>query len=295
MTTADDSAVKYVSANGMRLAYTEIAAAAPDHTPGATVAPSGSADARRAEPPALILLHGAMVGAWMWRPVAPLLDRRYRVLLPDLRGHGHSDNPTGEMSYPLLAADVAAFVAALELHAPVIAGWSMGGFVTIELGLRFPGTARALVAGGVAMALPAAYEATMRDLYAIDVAGTIDLDRFARERPELVMMMEQSHGAGRWRDLLPQYTAMDAPYRRPGGGQRMYTPAQVRSLADPLLLMAADRDEFIPITAAATLYQHAPRAELAVLPGTTHLAPWERPGIVAAVLNDYLARLLPTP
>jgi len=39
------------------------------------------------------------------------------------------------------------------------------------------------------------------------------------------------------------------------------------------------------------LYRHLRNGELAVLPGATHLAPWDRPEIVAAVLNDYLRRL----
>ncbi len=205
--------------------------------------------------PPIVLLHGAMVSGWMWDRVAALLAERFRLLILDLRGHGFSDNPTGEMTYPLLAADVAAFVVALQLEAPVIAGWSMGGFLAIEVGIRYPGASRALIAGGAAMAFSQECDAVQRDLYAIDAAGEIDLDRFARERAELVEMMEQSHGPGRWRSLLCLYAAMDAAYRLPGGGQRMWTPDQMRQIEQPVLVMASDSDEFIPPEAAVDTFR----------------------------------------
>jgi pimeloyl-ACP methyl ester carboxylesterase len=269
MTEGEPIRMGQIGADGMTMAYRESGTGLP-----------------------VIFLHGATVSGWMWDRVVTLLGGQYRAIIPDSRGHGFSNNPSGELSYPQFAADVAAFVAALKLDAPVLVGWSMGGFVAIEVNVRYPGTAGALVAGGVAMAVPAAADVAMRELYAIDRTGEVDLDRFAHQRPDLVAMMEQSHGSGRWQTLLQQYAAMDATYRLPEGGQQIWTAAQLGQIEERVLIMAADRDEFIALEGAVDTFRHLRHGELAVLPDATHLAPWERPEMVVAILTDYLRRVM---
>jgi pimeloyl-ACP methyl ester carboxylesterase len=80
--------------------------------------------------------------------VAARLADRFRVVTPDSRGHGRSLNPGGTLSYPLLADDIAALITELELDRPVVAGWSDGGQIALELAVRHPHAAAALVVGG---------------------------------------------------------------------------------------------------------------------------------------------------
>ncbi len=75
----------------------------------------------------LILLHGGSVNAeFQWQQSIPKLSKHFRVLAVDSRGHGKTDNPSGEFSYRLMGDDVAAFVTALGLEKPFICGWSDG-------------------------------------------------------------------------------------------------------------------------------------------------------------------------
>jgi pimeloyl-ACP methyl ester carboxylesterase len=60
----------------------------------------------------------------------------FRVIRPDSRGHGRSTNPAGELSYALIADDIAALIAALGLERPVVGGCSDRGQVALELGAR---------------------------------------------------------------------------------------------------------------------------------------------------------------
>jgi pimeloyl-ACP methyl ester carboxylesterase len=80
--------------------------------------------------------------------VAAALAGEFLVLTPDGRGHGRSSNPSGALSYSALADDLAALIAALELREPVVAGWSDGGQVALELAVRHPGAVGALIVGG---------------------------------------------------------------------------------------------------------------------------------------------------
>jgi pimeloyl-ACP methyl ester carboxylesterase len=102
------------------------------------------------------LIHAGTLSCDSWQPYLASFAEHYRVITPDSRGHGRSDNPSGEMSYQLLADDMAAFVQALELRKPLIAGYSDGGQIALEVGMRYPDLAQCLIVGGASVRITAA-------------------------------------------------------------------------------------------------------------------------------------------
>src|SRR5438128_2280477 len=70
----------------------------------------------------LVLIHGGAITGASWRPYLAGLAEHYRVIMPDTRGHGRTKNPAGNLSFGLLADDVAALAEALDLRKPVIWG-----------------------------------------------------------------------------------------------------------------------------------------------------------------------------
>ena len=74
----------------------------------------------------LILIHGGLLSSSQWEPVVPEIADGFRVITPNSRGHGRSTNPPEELSYALIADDVAALIAALAPQGPVVGGWSDG-------------------------------------------------------------------------------------------------------------------------------------------------------------------------
>ena len=96
----------------------------------------------------LLLIHGGTATSQSWVSHLPTFAQHFRVFAPDSRGHGRTDNPTGDLGYRLMAEDVAASIDALGLHRPLVLGYSDGGQVALELGMRYPGLAGALVLGG---------------------------------------------------------------------------------------------------------------------------------------------------
>src|SRR5215210_8089555 len=102
----------------------------------------------------LLLIHGGALTGESWQPYLAGMTEHYRVITPDSRGHGRTANPTGSMmNFRLLADDMAALVQALALHKPLIYGYSDGGQVALEIGMRYPDLPRALVAGGAHLEL----------------------------------------------------------------------------------------------------------------------------------------------
>jgi len=76
--------------------------------------------------PPLVLCHGITDNAACWRSVAQAFEKDYDVLMVDARGHGLSDAPETGYSPEDRAADLAAFVQALDLDKPSLLGHSMG-------------------------------------------------------------------------------------------------------------------------------------------------------------------------
>ena len=142
----------------------------------------------------LVLVHGGLASGAQWAPVAGELTDRFRVITPDSRGHGRSTNPSGKLSYPGIADDLAALIAALGLRDPVVGGWSDGGQVALELGARHPGAAGALIVGA---AYPGFSAGGLRDahraLLAADDAGIADVEQLDAQLGEFAEPIKSSH------------------------------------------------------------------------------------------------------
>ncbi|MCE2487609.1 MAG: alpha/beta fold hydrolase [Desulfurellaceae bacterium] len=96
--------------------------------------------------PPLILLHGGAAHAHWWDHIAPVLSHRYRVLAPDLRGHGDTDW-AGPGAYEIddYVADLHGLITALDPDRPVLLGHSLGGFIALAYTLTRTPRPRALI------------------------------------------------------------------------------------------------------------------------------------------------------
>src|SRR3954452_22172908 len=90
----------------------------------------------------------------------------------DSRGHGRTDNPHGTLSYPMMADDAASFILALGLEKPLVLGYSDGGQIALELGLRHRAVPGALVIGGARCTFGADYFDELREE---DVPSPVEL------------------------------------------------------------------------------------------------------------------------
>jgi 3-oxoadipate enol-lactonase len=81
----------------------------------------------------LLLLHGLMATGAMFDPLVPLLQCEFRMLIPDLRGHGKSGELSGPYDVPALAADLDVVMAESGFERGAVLGYSHGGAVAQEL------------------------------------------------------------------------------------------------------------------------------------------------------------------
>ncbi len=233
----------------------------------------------------LVLVHPGLTSSATYRGVVAGLAQQFLVVTFDSRGHGRSTNPSGELSYELMTEDTAALIDALGLVRPVVGGWSDGGHVALEFGLRNPGCARALIVGA-AFADFESQRANVRAWFRVDAGGHVDADAFAREHAQTVLPMMQHmhpHGVEQMRAIVQMEATMLLTYSG-------LTAEQVQSIETPVLVVHADRDELIALDAAIDLFRWLPNAELAVLPGATHMRPMFDPASFVQVVSDFLKR-----
>src|SRR5215207_165364 len=126
----------------------------------------------------VVLVHAGLLSSGSWAGVVPLLAEAYRVSTFDNRGHGRSTNPSSALSYEQMADDTAALIDALGLERPFVGGWSDGGEVALQLGLRHPGLARAVIAGGTSPEMGDSERARRetRRFFQVDAQNVVDID-----------------------------------------------------------------------------------------------------------------------
>src|SRR5437867_96982 len=93
----------------------------------------------------VVFIHGFPYNKSMWSSQIDALSERYRVIAPDLRGHGESAAPVGPYLMEVLAYDIKRLLDHLNIENAVICGFSMGGYVTFAFYRLYPDRVLALI------------------------------------------------------------------------------------------------------------------------------------------------------
>lgn len=240
----------------------------------------------------IVLVHGGGLTSRMWNGFVEAAAPTHRLLTPDTRNHGGTDNPSGTFSYDLAAEDLAGFIEALDLERPVVMGYSDGGIIVQKFLIAQPGVASAAVIGGATnrVATDDHYMAGMMAFYGYDQRGELPdavLDALEVNTPEFAGRLQALHGGDaapdRWRQLhklaWPVWTT------------EMVIPAEELARIDiPVLVILGQNDDFFRPEDALALAETLPKGEIAVIPGASHSAFRERPEIFAALVLDFLTR-----
>ncbi len=256
-------AATYIEANGLRVYYEAYGEGEP-----------------------LLLLHGGTATSQSWASHLPAFAEHFRVFTPDSRGHGRTDNPTGELDYRVMADDVAALVGALSLQRPLVLGYSDGGQIALELGMRYPGLARALVLGGTQFRFSEAYLEDARALLRITDGEVVQPEKLEREQPDWVAYLREAHGhlygPEYWKTYVRKIAAL---WLTP----LHYAPEDLAAITDPVLLLTGDHDG-VATEESIELFRLLPNAELAVAPASDHGFIEAKAGLFDALALDFLVR-----
>jgi pimeloyl-ACP methyl ester carboxylesterase len=234
----------------------------------------------------LILLHGGMAVGNNFEHLIPVFSKQFRVIIPDSRGHGKTDNPSGKFSYRLMADDTAAFINALGLHRPSICGWSDGGQIALELGMHYPELVRCMVVGAAWYQFSQPYQSLLKAM-GFESPGIVNIESIKQSMPQMAEMFRAwhspIHGPDHWETLATQISTM---WWTPLG----YTADDFQKIKAPTLILVGDRDQMVPIEEAAQMFRFIQGAELAILPSSDHSLPRMRAELFSTIVLDFITR-----
>ncbi|MDG4646912.1 alpha/beta fold hydrolase [Roseibacterium sp. SDUM158017] len=245
----------------------------------------------------MLLLHGAGASAHSWHRLMSRLDGRYRLIAPDLPGHGFTRSPRGRSGLPQVARDVAALVEHLGAEPRVVVGHSAGGAVALELARQgaFPIDSVIVVNGALedfkgpaGVLFP-----MMARLLAMNPFSGLFVSRGSSAAQ--VRSIVGGTGTELDDDALSVYTRLIARREHVEGTLAMMAQWSLKELNAALprigtrtLFLHGQRDQAVRPDVAERAARAMPNAALKILDGVGHLAQEEAPDRVAAEIIGFL-------
>lgn len=209
----------------------------------------------RGEGQPLLLLHGGGGAGVNWELVFKETPRGFRLIVPDLRGHGRSTNPSGEFTFRQCALDVFALLDHLGVATFKAIGMSLGAKTLLHLATRQPARIEAMVLVSAAPYFPEQARAIMRQV-----------DPDDRTEAEWRQMREwHKHGDEQIRALWRMSRDFKDSY-----DDLNFTPPYLSTITARTLVVHGDRDPLYPVRMATELFDSIPGAHLWIVPNGGH-------------------------
>jgi pimeloyl-ACP methyl ester carboxylesterase len=207
----------------------------------------------------MLLLHGfGGTGQSDWRNQIPVFSQSFRVVAPDLRGHGRTDHPetiTGPEFFALATTDVVALLRALKLGPVHVCGFSMGASIASWVCLTAPSMVRSLILVSGAARINRDIAPGLFELW----EGLADPDGVD---PGWAAVLARLHGEERWRMLLRNYSA--AVIARVEGDEEI-AYSRTGEISCPTLVIQGSRDSLNPPLLSEELHACIPGSELTMM------------------------------
>ena len=241
--------------------------------------------------PPLVLLHPFPVHHEFWLPVADTLASRYRLIMPDLRGHGESGVGEGPATMDKHAADVRAVMDDADVGRAPMIGISIGGYLLFEFWRKYRGRVAALGLCNTkapadntearAGRLQAANDVLQRgtEPFFESMIGKVLSNSTRESRPDLV------DGAMR---MMKKMSPEDVAQVQRGMADRPDSVDTLKTINVPTLLVTGDEDATTGVKEAELMRQHIAVSQMRVISKAGHYSAWEQPQDFARVLRQFL-------
>lgn len=238
----------------------------------------------------LLLIHGLFGSGENLGMIARLLADRFQVINVDLRNHGRSGH-SDELSYSLMAADLAETMDALGLSRAAVLGHSMGGKAAMQLALTYPERVSKLVLADISPVVSLSrHLGILSALNSIDLARLIDRKDADRQlqteindagtRAFLLKSLQKTDNGFSWRFNL---AALTAQYQ-----QVLAAPEATAPYTGPVLFIKGGNSDYLLAEHQPQILKLFPAARAKVIEGTGHWLHAEKPAAFAKITADFL-------
>ncbi len=239
----------------------------------------------------VVLLHPFPSDHEFWNPIAPALESRYQLILPDLRGHGDSEIGEGPAFMQKHAGDIARVLDAVGVGKAAFVGCSIGGYILFEFWRRFRSRVSSLALCDT-KPQPDTAEARANRLKAADAVLQQGTEQFLEAmmpkligqttiatRPDLV--------AGAL-VMMRKMSAEDISLVQQGMAARPDSVADLKSINVPTLIVIGEEDLFSTVADGELMRRDIAGSQLKIISKAGHYAPWEQSEAVGLILRQFL-------
>jgi 3-oxoadipate enol-lactonase len=244
--------------------------------------------------PPVVLLHPFPLNHEFWLPVSRFLSPRYRLIMPELRGHGESGLGNGAATMEKHAADVARVMNAAGIERAPLIGVSIGGYIIFEFWRRFRDRISALVLCNTKAPadsgdarngrLEAARDVLERgpEAFFENLVPKVLAETTRRNRPDVV------EGALR---MMRKMSAEGVAGVQRGMAERPDSISTLKTINVPTLIVTGDEDVSTGVPDAELLKHNIPGSQMRVVAQAGHYSPWEQPEELGKLLRGFLDSL----
>jgi pimeloyl-ACP methyl ester carboxylesterase len=201
----------------------------------------------------VIMIHGGLANANYWGKQVPALDKHYRVIVMDSRGHGRSTRNSQPYGYDLMSSDVLGLMDYLKIKKAAIVGWSDGAIIGLDIAMHHPERVSKLFA----------FAANS------DPSGVADIAKSPVFNAYIARAGEE------YKRLSPtptQYDAFVKQITKMWETQPHWTAADLAKIHVPTWIVDADHDEAIKRENTEFMAAHVPGAGLLIQPEVSHFS-----------------------
>ena len=219
----------------------------------------------------LVLLHGGLVDARFFAHNIDPLAGRFHVFTPERRGHGHTPDVEGPITYDVMALDTIDFLDTVVGTSAHLVGHSDGAVVAMLVAMRRPDLVRklVLVSGGFH------HDGLMPGMDELDV-------------DQVVQFLGSAYGEVS-PDGLEHFPVVVRKIAEMASKEPSLAREDLSKVTSPTLVMFSD-DDLMTMEHVIAMYEGIPGAELAVVPGTSHFLLQEKPELCNTMIVEFLTK-----
>ena len=219
----------------------------------------------------LVLLHGGLVDARFFEPNLPALAEHFHVYTPERRGHGHTPDVEGPITYQLMTEDTIAFLETVVRQPADLVGHSDGAVVAMLVAIQRPELVKRLVmiSGG----FNKSGDAAPGTEWNVDQIAEFLGPAYGEVSP----------------DGIDHFKVVAAKIGEMAAVEPNLQASELAKVTQRSLVMFSD-DDLVTPQHMIDMYAALPNAELAIVPGTSHFLTQEKPDLVNKIVVDFLTK-----
>jgi pimeloyl-ACP methyl ester carboxylesterase len=204
----------------------------------------------------------------------PILKKKYRCYLVDLRGHGRSNNPTNDWTKEQFSRDIIGLCEALNIDSAYFLAASSGAMTMLRVAMYAPKLVRAMVLDSGTYKVPQ----SAQKYYKAPESLSAKLKEYYKKANEI-------YGEDYWKEMAQAFYN----FRLPECDINLPLES-LKEITSPTLIIHGDRDIFFPVDIPAEMKMTIPNSELSIFPNTQHIVMEFYPERVAEMGIEFFNR-----